>query len=92
MADIKDEVKAVLADLLTGGVKKAKAKAPKYVLVVDGQVLQSRPTSKKELKRAVIAIQLKRPTASFVFYELGGKISIDLPIAGLDDSDDAGAK
>ena len=62
--------------------KKKAAKKAKYVLDVNGNLMSQRPTTKKELKAAVIAVSLKNPTAKVTVYELAGELSVALPVSG----------
>lgn len=82
MAVTKDEILAALAEALAPKAKKSK-KEPKYVIVVDGKVLQSRPSNKTELEQAVVAIKLKNPSSKVIAYKLEGELSIELPVGGI---------
>lgn len=78
-----NEILEAIAEALAP--KKAKkAKTAKYVIVVNNRVMDQRPTSKKELKQAVIAVSLANPTAKITVFKDPVEVSVDLPIAGLD--------
>ena len=89
MAITKEELGQALVDLITPK-KAAKKSTPKYVLVVDDRVLNQRPTNKKDLKAAVIAITLKNPGAKILAYKLEGEMSLDLPVTGLTADEEEG--
>lgn len=78
----KLEIQEALLDLIAPKAKKAK-KEPKYVLVVDGIVASQRPSTKKELEGAVVAIKIKKPTAKVLAYKLQGELTMDFPVAGI---------
>lgn len=77
-------IRDALLEILSPKTDKKAKKEAKYVLVVDGKVLQSRPTSKSELKAAAIGIKLKNPSAKVYAYKLQGELSLDLPVAGIE--------
>lgn len=73
-----------LAEELAAKTKKTKAKAtPKFVLDVNGRLLDQRPTTKKELKDAVVAIKIKNPQAKINVYKFEGSIDVKLPVSGV---------
>jgi len=81
MSNIKSEVAAALQEMLAP--KKTKKKTtPKFILVVNGSVLQNRPATKKDLIKAAKAIVLRCPEAKIEVYKFSGEISIDLPVSG----------
>lgn len=82
MAITKEELGQALADMFAPK-KNKKAKVAKFVLVVDGKALQNRPTTKKEVKKAVVAIAMRNPEAKISLYEYQGDLGFDMPISGL---------
>ena len=93
MSDTKNAVKEALLELLSGGVKEKKSKtSPKYVLVVNDRVCQNRPTKKSEVKKAVIALSLKNPSAKVEVYKFEAVATVDLPVGGFDAAVDTGAE
>lgn len=83
MATLTEDIKSALLEILSPKEDKKVKKEPKYVLVVNGSVLQSRPTCKSELTDAVIAIKLKNPSAKVFAYKLQGELKLDLPVSGI---------
>lgn len=69
--------------------KKGKKGAAKFVLDVDGRLLSQRPTTKKELKDAVIAIKIKNPQSKINVYKLEGTIDVELPVSGVSLNEEA---
>jgi len=84
MAIDKNEILEVLADALTPK-KTKKTKTAQYVIVVNNRVMDQRPTSKKELKQAIVAISLSQPTAKITVFKNPTEVSVALPITGLED-------
>ena len=81
MSNIKSEVAAALQEMLAP--KKTKKKTtPKFILVVNGAVLQNRPATKKDLIKAAKAIVLRNPEATIEVYKFSGEINVDLPVSG----------
>lgn len=62
--------------------KKAKT-SPKYVMVIDGKVMQSRPSTKAEVLSAAQAI-IRRPEAKIEVYKFHSNLAINLPVAGME--------
>lgn len=72
-----------LAEELAAKTKKTKKKdVAKFVLDVDGKLQFQRPTDKSQLKEAIIAIKIAKPTAKINVYKLEGAVDIKLPISG----------
>ena len=81
--DLLNQLAAALSDLSDKKAKKSKS-TPKFVLVVDGKVSQQRPTNKAEVKKAVHAILMVKPTSKIELYKFKADLKIALPISGLD--------
>lgn len=86
-----NEIRDALLEILSPKKDKKAKKLAKYVLVVDGKVLQSQPTNKKELEQATIAIKIKNPSSKIVAYKLQGELSLNLPVSGIDADEIEGA-
>ena len=82
--DLLNQLAEALENL---SVKKASKKktTPKFVMVVDGRVSQQRPTCKAEVKKAVHAILMVKPTSKIELYKFKSELAIALPISGLDE-------
>lgn len=73
-----------LAAELAVKTKKAGKKSPaKYVLDVNGSLVAQRPTNKKELKAAIVAIKIAKPTSKINVYKLEGPVDVNLPVSGI---------
>jgi hypothetical protein len=82
----KLEIQEALLELIAPK-KKAAKKEPKYVIVVNGVVASQRPTNKKDLEAATIAIKIKNPSAKILAYKLQGELTIDFPVAGINEEE-----
>lgn len=82
--DLLNQLAAALSDLSDKKAKKSKS-TPKFVMVVDGKVSQQRPTCKAEVKKAVHAILMVKPTSKIELYKFKSELAIALPISGLDE-------
>ena len=71
------------AELATKTKKAGKKSLAKYVLDVNGSLVAQRPTNKSELKAAIVAIKIAKPTAKINVYKLEGPIDVDLPVSGV---------
>ena len=72
-----------LAQELEAKTKKTTKKdVAKFVLDVDGKLQSQRPTNKSELKEAIVAIKIAKPTAKIYVYKLEGAVDIKLPVSG----------
>lgn len=72
-----------LAEEISAKTNKATKKSvAKFVLDVDGKLQSQRPTNKKELKTAIVAIKLAKPTAKINVYKLEGPVDVNLPVSG----------
>lgn len=69
----------LIAELESATTIKKTKKQPKYVLVIDGKVIQQRPTNKKDLKKAIAALTCSGK--DIVVYKLEGEVSIDVPFS-----------
>jgi len=80
----KESLLDQLAAEFAARAKKSTKKAAKYALEVNGNMMTQKPTTKKELKKAVQAIIVANPSAKINLYTLSGPVSMDLPVAGID--------
>ena len=85
--DIKEILVEALMEILAPKKDKKAKTSPKYVMVVDGKVMQSRPGTKAEVLSAAQAIILRRPEAKIEVYKFHSALSIDLPVAGMEADD-----
>jgi hypothetical protein len=86
-----NEIREALLEILSPKKDKKAKKLAKYVLVVDGRVLQSQPSNKTELEQATIAIKIKNPSSKIVAYKLQGELTLNLPVSGIDADEIEGA-
>ena len=82
--DIKEILVEALAEILTPKKDKKAKTSPKYVMVIDGKVMQSRPSTKAEVLSAAQAIILRRPEAKIEVYKFHSNLAINLPVAGME--------
>jgi hypothetical protein len=76
----KNEIREALIDLLTAtDTKERKSNVPKYVLVVNGYVSQTRADSKEDIREATVAIKLRNPSAKIEVYEFAFTSDLDFP-------------
>ena len=86
-ADIKEVLVEALMEILAPKKDKKPKTSPKYVMVIDGKVMQSRPGTKAEVLSAAQAIILRKPEAKIEVYKFHSSLSIDLPVAGMEADD-----
>ena len=85
--DIKEVLVEALMEILAPKKDKKAKTAPKYVIVIDGKVMQSRPSTKAEVLSAAQAIILRRPEAKIEVYKFHSALSINLPVTGMEADD-----
>lgn len=85
--DIKEILVEALMEILAPKKDKKAKTSPKYVMVIDGKVMQSRPSTKAEVLSAAQAIILRKPEAKIEVYKFHSELSIDLPVAGMEADD-----
>ena len=86
-ADIKEVLVEALMEILAPKKDKKPTTSPKYVMVIDGKVMQSRPSTKAEVLSAAQAVILRKPEAKIEVYKFHSELSIDLPVVGMETDD-----
>ena len=81
--DIKEALVEALMEILAPKKDKKAKTSPKYVMVIDGKVMQSRPSTKAEVLAAAQAIIIRRPEAKIEVYKFHSNLTIDLPVVGM---------
>lgn len=82
----KTEIQEAIVEMFAPKKKTAK-KEPKFVIVVNGVVASQRPANKKDLEAATVAIKIKNPGAKILAYKLQGELTLDLPVAGINEEE-----